>query len=148
MIGPHPTNGRVRHGIACADAWLQSGQRSSISCVRSAGAWHHCAAAAEARAAKYRGSHYSCEGKERDGLTVDGRPESLSTEMASRARPRILRGPGRADLHHGQSECSGAGYITAGLLETNSHESTCRPGAGHAFGTHNPLGGTVSKPYA
>ena len=30
MIGPHPTNGRVRHGIACADAWLQSGQRSSI----------------------------------------------------------------------------------------------------------------------
>lgn len=100
------------------------------------------------KAAKYRGSHYSCEGKERDGLTVDWRPESLSTEMASRARPRILRGPGRADLHHGQSECSGAGYITAGLLETNSHESTCRPGAGHAFGTHNPLGGTVSKPYA
>src|SRR5262249_61168862 len=35
MIGLHPTHGRVRHGIACADAWLQSGQRSSISCVRS-----------------------------------------------------------------------------------------------------------------
>ena len=35
MIGSHPTHGRVRHGIACADAWLQSGQRSSISCVRS-----------------------------------------------------------------------------------------------------------------
>jgi hypothetical protein len=35
MIGPHPTNGRARHCIACADAWLQSGQRSSISCVRS-----------------------------------------------------------------------------------------------------------------
>jgi hypothetical protein len=35
MIGPHPTKGRARHCIACADAWLQSGQRSSISCVRS-----------------------------------------------------------------------------------------------------------------
>ncbi len=32
---PHPTNGRARHCIACADTWLQSGQRSSISCVRS-----------------------------------------------------------------------------------------------------------------
>ena len=35
----------------------------------------------------------------------------------------------------GQSKCSGAGYISADLFETNSHESTCRPGAGHAFGT-------------
>ena len=26
MIGPHPTNGRAHHCIACADAWLQRGQ--------------------------------------------------------------------------------------------------------------------------
>jgi len=64
-------------------------------------------------AAKHRGSHHICERKERDGLTVDRRPESLSTEMAILPRPRVLWGPGCADLHHGQSECSVAGYITA-----------------------------------
>jgi hypothetical protein len=41
--------------------------------------------------AEYRGgTHHICERKERDGLTVDRRPESLSTEMAILPRPRVL----------------------------------------------------------
>jgi hypothetical protein len=56
------------------------------------------------------------------------------SEMACHVRPTDLRGPRHAYLHHGQSECSEAGYITADWFETNSQKSTCRPGAGHTFG--------------
>jgi len=43
--------------------------------------------------------------------------------------------PGRADLHHGQSECSGAGYITADLLETNWNPLADRGRAMHSVHT-------------
>jgi hypothetical protein len=37
-----------------------------------------------------KGSHYICERKERDGLTVDRRPGNLISEMACHARPADL----------------------------------------------------------
>jgi hypothetical protein len=43
------------------------------------------------------------------------------------------RPPKSANLHRGQSNCSGAGYITADCSRPTPHKSTCRPEAGHTF---------------
>ena len=49
-------------------------------------------------------------------------------------------GPGRAELLlHGQSECSGAGYISADLLETNLHEIHLQTGGGPYIRYTQPL---------